>query len=115
MRRLLIAIPLLLVAGLVLAQKTDTARRTRTIKLTERAGVARVQVPVETSVRVERDSGSQSGDRRRHRRGAPVERSRRCESRRGCVEGVAVLAAHSCRRSHPAAVQTEGTARRELL
>ena len=54
MYRILVAAPLLLLAALAPAQKQDTAKRTRTIKLTERAGVARTQLPVETSVRFER-------------------------------------------------------------
>lgn len=49
-----IQVPLLLAAGLLCGQTPDTAKRTRTIKLTERAGIARVQTPVEVTVRFER-------------------------------------------------------------
>lgn len=55
MYRLLVISPLLLLAGVVLAQKQDTVKRTRIIKLSETAGIAREQVVVETSVRFERD------------------------------------------------------------
>src|SRR5437773_512043 len=37
------------------AQPQDTAKRTRTIRLTERAGIARSAAPIEITVRFERD------------------------------------------------------------
>jgi len=61
MRRTL---PLLLLAffcGTALAQKTDAVKRTRTIKLTETAGVARSQAPVEVTVRLEQAALKDAG------------------------------------------------------
>lgn len=56
MNWMLLAALLLVLAGPALAQKPDAVRRTRSIKVTETAGIAREHVPVETSVRFERDS-----------------------------------------------------------
>jgi hypothetical protein len=44
------------------AQQTDKARRTRTIKLTERAGLARTKTPVELTVRFEKSAFKNASD-----------------------------------------------------
>ena len=57
---------------------------------------------------------AEPGDRRGDRRGAAVGRARRREGRRRRVEGVADVATHAARRSHPAAVPAQGAARRAV-
>lgn len=52
---------LLCCTPLLLAQKPDAVKRTRTIKLTERAGIARSQFPVEATVRFEKDALKDAG------------------------------------------------------
>lgn len=54
MQPLLVVSVALSLCGTALAQKQDEAKRTRSIRLTERAGIARTQVPVEVTVRFER-------------------------------------------------------------
>jgi hypothetical protein len=53
MRRILPLVLLALFGGTASGQPTDTVKRTRSIKLTETAGVARSQAPVEATVRFE--------------------------------------------------------------
>jgi hypothetical protein len=56
-----VALQLAVAACLSLGQTRDTIGRTRVIKLTERAGIARVQAPVEVTVRFERSRFKDAG------------------------------------------------------